>query len=301
MTDPKIREKVRIEEETRSIMVSVCSLEVAEGLHAFKKDVTTKIRHTGRKDETRRTSEQGLVDDQNLELLESNQKFEIAPAIVIPEPWQVEYGRSAGHYGLSSSLWDVKPPGARGKLSNLRKYIFDEAVAGNVRSEDVFRIVGHIFPLRSWADGKMLVPGLLAEYITAHMDDGCYDLEKLIKHLSSNPAVRPGPEERFSDPREAGDTALRIEEIPGYNSAPMRSRYVPFYWTPTEDQAWAILDRVEKSRTTDGLAIWEAVFDLDLLGLRAAGAAYYDDFYASRQDDRDLIARYEAGDSGLGR
>jgi hypothetical protein len=120
-------------------------------------------------------------------------------------------------------------------------------------------------------DGKIIPTGIYFDYISARMNDGCYNLKKALTILSQRGDIT------FASPndKDAKNNA-RIHNIPAYNQSEGYSQSLNFFWTPSQEQA----EMLVKCRTTS----YQMIFEQDMLGLRAGGAALFNDFYKSRED-----------------
>lgn len=119
--------------------------------------------------------------------------------------------------------------------------------------------------------GQVLPAAIFFNYMNGRFANGVYDLEKALKVLSRRKDVAPIKGEQ-----------LTIEEVPYYNCSPGCSQHIEFWFQPTVKQMralWEVMQRMNKQypSTMDH----EAVFELDMLGLRKAGAAKYDSYYSS--------------------
>lgn len=146
-------------------------------------------------------------------------------------------------------------------------------------SHQLFDRYGNILPVAQFFD-----------YIHAGMHNGRYDLKKALEILRKNDRVH-GVSSRGKD------AELQILEVEYYNREKFCSHYLCFWFEPTPEeqkQLWA------KQLTYGGdypsTEFHRAVFDLDILGLRAGGAAYYDEFYQSRQYDDAYASERENDD-----
>lgn len=119
------------------------------------------------------------------------------------------------------------------------------------------------------AHGNILPVAIPFDYINGCMSNGAYDMEKALRVLVENPQVH-----------FIGASTLGVEMVPYYNSRPDSSSFLQFYFAPTQEQMTAIWERAKTlDRTFPSTALNEAVFELDTLGLRAAGAALFNNFY----------------------
>lgn len=108
------------------------------------------------------------------------------------------------------------------------------------------------------------------DYIRGLSSDGVYDLEKLVPYLKTHPQVQP----------KDGHGELRIHSVPYYNVSEGCSRYVPFTFEPTPEQMISLWEKAnELSPQFPSTELHQAVFELDLIGLRAAGIAKWDAYW----------------------
>lgn len=133
------------------------------------------------------------------------------------------------------------------------------------------------------AQGR-LVPSLFeAGYVDGGFDNGRYDLEKAAAHLLTRddveliPSRLGGTLERLAqNPQEA------IHTIPSYNAREHRDRSLVFLWSPEGDTRARIVDWTAGKHDAYSMEFWWFVFEEDLLGLRACGAALFDNPYDTR-------------------
>jgi hypothetical protein len=151
---------------------------------------------------------------------------------------------------------------------------FDLLVSGKATPEQVVRFDsdGHMLFDRN---GQVLPTAVHFEYIMGRTTDGCYDLPALVKHLEKDTRVRP-----VSKKAPGQKTKLRIEKVPYYNEDEGCRQFVPFIFSPTADDMkamWKTMQKLNKEHpsTTEH----QAVFELDLLGLRKAKIARSNMFY----------------------
>ena len=142
-------------------------------------------------------------------------------------------------------------------------------------------------------NGNPLPVGVEFNYISHGMiSNGRYDLEKLAKHLLSRSDCKIYKRnERRSDVETATyATTVKdaIVDVPYYNMSNGCSRTIYFIWQPNAaDYArmwdWCLANN-KKYPSTD---MHRAVFELDLIGARAAGAALFDEYYKSTEYEED--------------
>jgi hypothetical protein len=169
-------------------------------------------------------------------------------------------------------------------FKDLDKDPYTRFVAGEFHAEDIVFIEGSSHMVFD-VERKPLPCAILFDYISAHMDNSRYDLPKALAILKARDDIRFEAESSW-------DKAGEVSRIPSYNADKDRNACLKFVWMPSvEDyrRMWAKCAEYEtKYPSTER---YRAVFDLDLLGLRAGGAALCNDFYASveskRKGDRD--------------
>jgi hypothetical protein len=142
-------------------------------------------------------------------------------------------------------------------------------VAGDAQPEHLVRVDMHAGRVYSM-DGTLRPMGIHFDYIVGQMHDGSYDLELALHLLEANPRVH------FSTDR----AGRKLQSIPSYNADENRTQCLDFVFEPTSAEAVQIRDwyLASKHKGETGHD-HEAVFALDLLGLRRGGAARFDEFY----------------------
>lgn len=114
-------------------------------------------------------------------------------------------------------------------------------------------------------------------YISARMHNGCYDLERAAAILQARDDV-------VLFAKRWGDRL--IHTIPHYNATSSQTHHLSFLWQPTAEDCRKVEARCQEIGGKYPSTNWrKAVFDLDLLGLRAGGAAKYDDFWGNDKDE----------------
>lgn len=128
-------------------------------------------------------------------------------------------------------------------------------------------------------EGQPLPVAILFNYIEAQMDNRSYDLKKALAILKARPDVRFVLQDRWG-------AADEVQSIPGYNQSKGRTSCLTFVWMPSvEDyrRMWARCQEYE-GRSHPSCSRYQAVFDLDLLGLRAGGAARFGSFAGAYEE-----------------
>lgn len=127
------------------------------------------------------------------------------------------------------------------------------------------------------ADREHLVVGMYCDYLnTGNFHNGKYDLEKARKILSKRKDVHSLSEIKLIQPYT--------------NRSPGHSHNISFYWSPDVNTYRTIMDKAESKiderlRSPGSGAIGRVEFDLDLLGLRAGGAALHDNYHDSNESN----------------
>lgn len=118
-------------------------------------------------------------------------------------------------------------------------------------------------------EGQPLPVGLYYDYMSGMVCDGAYFIEKMVPYLKEHPQVQG-----------FRGKAIECQSVPYYNVSPGCSRYTTFVFGPTQAQMLALWECAQKlNKHYPSAVLREAVFELDLLGLRAAGIARSDSFY----------------------
>jgi hypothetical protein len=124
-------------------------------------------------------------------------------------------------------------------------------------------------------DGTLLPTGIMFDYIDARFHNQVYDMPKAVAHLSTRDDVTFFDQDKHRIAKSIMETIAdkgTVSDIPYYNRDSGRSTFATFVWTPNQEQAERLYaDRRDR---------FKIIFDEDWLGLRAAGAALSDDYYA---------------------
>lgn len=109
-------------------------------------------------------------------------------------------------------------------------------------------------------------------YLRGMFDNTRYDLDKALKVLRAHP--------RVSARSRGKQVELAIQAIPYYNADGGRTHQLEFAWTPTATEMKQLLEENKRLNPKyPGAELPHALFTLDLLGLRKAGAAKYEDYW----------------------
>ncbi len=141
--------------------------------------------------------------------------------------------------------------------------------SGRATGDDLVRLSRKSHSVSSY-EGLPLPQPLAFSYMDGDFSDGAYRLEKALNVLLHRPGIRPRR-------RAGGAKELSISAVPYYNSRPGCTKTIEFEFIPTDAEMAqmcahlpAAIERHEARR--------QAVFELDLLGLRAAGATKFEKY-----------------------
>lgn len=226
----------------------------------------------------------GLIDDKNLSFLKKGREFKTVTKFVVMSAALREVFATTTY----SRAWDsdlFKTDVARGAA------LFDHFKEGGSVDDLVIMDTGS----HSLFDrhGDPLPVGVLFDYISnGRITNRNYDLEKAAAILLARPDVdvwahkggwdTDKADELRVDGKRTGEVRLAttvqeaVFKIPYYNADGGRSHTLYFVWKPSREDYKAVL---EKAGKRGSLEFHKAAFDLDILGLRAGGAAKYEDYY----------------------
>ena len=123
----------------------------------------------------------------------------------------------------------------------------------------VYDVNGDVLPVAIWCD-----------YISASIDNYHYNLSKVVSILKKR--------------NDISFVTNGVEPIPHYNNESGLDSYIGFYWQPyikDYKQMWAKCKKIGGDYTSNNM--YQAIFEEDLLGLRAGGAARFGNFYESQE------------------
>ena len=124
--------------------------------------------------------------------------------------------------------------------------------------------------------GTVLPIALHYDYMNGNMRDGAYDLHGVAEYLKNNPQVRPWDEQ----------TSLTVDRVPYYNVSPGCTQSLAFVFAPTQEQMERIWAKAnEGTGEYPSTRLHQSVWELDVLGLRAAGLAKGTSYWDSGDHD----------------
>lgn len=283
--------------ESDATIVTKTQLQTAEvlpGVFAFKHNVNTTV---SGQDGTMRTTrpaaakkeQQGLIDEANLKRLVKG---------VTWKPSETHWVLTAEGREIIRTKGRNCPDKDRARLNAaVPKDVFDAFVDGRLTSADVI-ITDPKMYVSFTSDGKVLPEVVRFDYISnGRVTNRNYDLEKLVAHLLPRDDIHffPGKNNFRDDVVYEGKAATvkeAILNIPYYNRDGGRDHTVEFLWSPSQEAYQQLFDALVAGKDVRfGMSeIHKKIFDLDVLGLRACGAAlcedYYGDTLAPDEDDR---------------
>ena len=154
---------------------------------------------------------------------------------------------------------------------------FDAVVEGRLGVEDVYWVDGGDHTIKD-RKGRLVPVVQNGDYIHGRFRDGCYDLFKVVKLLGADSRVVAAHNSYRKD------CPLEVSHVPSYNAERGCHFQVEFLFCPTEE------DMLKLEAASAGRSVasefWEIAFEIDLLGLRAGGAAYFDTYYGEKEYSR---------------
>lgn len=290
--------------ENRSTVVTEIVLEVIrveKGLSVFRQIKTETVEKNDgtmlAPSDPKISEAEGLIDDKNLSFLKKGREFKpVTKFVVMSQAMRDKFASTTYSNAWDSDLF--KTDVVRGKG------LFDHFLNGGTPDDLVIMDTSsHYLKDRH---GAHLPVGMQFDYISnGRITNRNYDLEKAAEILlarsdvdvwahqggwnTEKPAViRDG---RHRENKMATTIEEALFRIPYYNSDGGRMHTLYFVWKPTVEQYRALHDAASNAgRNYSSMDLYKAAFDLDVLGLRAGGAAKYEDYY------KDDPAVYHDGD-----
>jgi hypothetical protein len=131
--------------------------------------------------------------------------------------------------------------------------------------------------------GRALPTQVTFDYMRGYSHDGAYDLDKALAVLLKHPRVHLA-RENMGDRSVINSTPIgspvQICNVPYYNLDSGSTKFIPFTFTPTAEEAVSIQQAMAANKFDDE---HHAIFHLDLLDLRAAGCAYTENYHEFRE------------------
>lgn len=125
--------------------------------------------------------------------------------------------------------------------------------------------------------GRRLLSLFVGTYSDGHFHNGRYRLEQAAEHLLARPDVEviARPRHTYFSDTVALAPAEALHPIPHYNAGASSTESLVFLWRPTGATRTRIVDWFHADRKHNMMHFWTFVFQEDLLGLRACGAALF--------------------------
>ena len=271
--------------ENTSVITTTASLKVAEiepTLFAFNLTARSK---QSTNDGTFKTptvnpgdavETQGFVDSKNLELLKKGRAYKTRKLVVMDAVAREDFRTRGWNRVCQSGRYDHL------ETSNA----WDAVTAQGFNADDLVQMQHdrHMLVDRT---GAALPVGITFDYLSGGIDNGRYALKILARHLlSRGDCVIAGSRIRGSSFASYDTPATTVEEaiqrVPNYNQSQGCNSTVMFTWAPTAEvytKMWNHCLAMEPNYPSTHMH--QAIFELDLLGLRAARATLFDSFHKS--------------------
>ena len=154
---------------------------------------------------------------------------------------------------------------------------FDAVTEGRLGAEDVYWVSAGDCGIKD-RKGRLVPVAQHGDYMHGHFKDGSYDLFEVVKLLNADSRVVAARNSQRKD------CPLEVSHVPSYNAGRGCHFQVEFLFCPTEED----MLKLEAASAGRGVAseFWEIAFEIDLLGLRAGGAAYCDTYYGEKKYPR---------------
>lgn len=206
--------------------------------------------------------------------------------------WCCEAGWTSSIYAVKPSFLDAARDYGFGDEIYDEAFRYDDPLTALSSGEEVVFVEVHSAAHQLFdMDGLPFPVGLIFNYIDGGMSEDRYDLVKASEILMKRKDVLllpGGGESRSSGPQD--DPRSYVGAIPYYNTAAGRRSCLQFHWRASVEDYRRVWALALEDRSHPGKGdLMKACFDLDIFGLRAGGAARFEDYYDT--------ARYENEDS----
>lgn len=220
-------------------VVDIDAVEIGGGLHAFRTvSRFEKVAADGVREAASGDTRQGLVDDENLELLMANEPYEVflpyqvldgrrlVPVMAAAEVLHV--ARTEGNPVTYTKIYNRLTSEKKFLVPN--KYPLVDAAVDGMGVENVLFLAMDDHGLVD-VRGRPIPQAMRFDYMEGGFDEENYDLEALAQALSENPEIEIVTEGRRNS---------LVTPIPYYNAREGREEQVQFLWRPT-DESWSDL------------------------------------------------------------
>lgn len=244
---------------TQSVVIDkhVEYLEVVKDVVVYRITTTTKVgRHLTTTTSEGVTSLKGIEAFSDGSVALPSYRFGAGSAGVLASPKFRESMRTEGWQADDVYEW----------IKEATETPYLRFVEGKATAED-FVVVDSSGHMLFDADGVPLPVALHFGYIHSRMDNSRYDLKRALAILKERDDI-------------AFPKGAKILRIPGYNADEDRHEHIDFMWTPKAGDYVRVWEQCKKYTTSHpSTERHRAAIDLDVLGLRAGGAAMYTSFY----------------------
>lgn len=285
-----------IERKTR-----LSTLALEDNLHAFKIETSTKRMSTNGdlkiRPEAKTPVIQGLVDDKNLANLLAGKSYSTRTGaynngLIIMSAQGRELMRTEGY----NTAWDKQRSGSIMEQSISQDY-YDMFESGKATVDDLVTLK-HDSHMLLDRNGEPLPVAIFFDYIAhGRISNANYDLKKLVSHLMTRDDIvifgksesRPWRDEPdYTSEKKLETMKDAILPIPHYNSEAGKSHTVYFKWMPSREDYLKMWEEcTAKKSEYPSTKMHEAIFKLDLLGLRKCGAALHKEYWKDTEHKRD--------------
>jgi hypothetical protein len=219
-------------------------------------------------------NDQGFLDDRNYSLLKLGRPYQKLPFCLMSNTVR-EQLRKVGWSNYFYNNENFEIGNEYDVISKMKRFDTNSIVRLDSGSHMVFD-----------RNDQPLPVGVPFDYIShGGITDGRYDIDKLAKHLLKRSDILIyNPQDHLDYKKPAKKVADAIVDIPYYNSEPGSTKTIYFIWQPSQAdyiRMWTLSQKLNKKYPST--AHHQAIFDLDLLGIRAAGIAYFDNYHESRR------------------
>lgn len=266
------------------------TLDIGNGLYAFKR--STRLLKTERKSEdgynmaspySKGVSDrQGFFDEKNLEKALAGKSYSTTD-LVLCEDKLIEHLRMWG--------WQDAPGKKdRERFEWQRSDVYDALLEDPSRVEKLMRL-DHGSHMRFDWTGKVLPVPIWFSYMDGRIAEDKYDLKRTAEILLARDDVHVFPrQEGWRDDPDREGKATTVEQsiisIPGYNSERGRSRTIYFIYRPSVEDYRLMWEKCLSYKANyPSTERHRAIFDLDLLGLKAGGACLVQNYWDSNRPD----------------
>lgn len=257
---------VKIEKDITAYQ-SVSAFEIVDSVGDLKVDMDQRINTAVR---------QGFLDDKNLKLLKAGKAYKERQFTIMDADAR-EALRTRGW----NDYWDER-----------KTYPTINALAAADDPDSIVRLDPGSWMMFDRHNDALPI-GLNFDYIShGGITDGRFDLKKLAAHLLARDDIwiYPCKTGWKSDQCDHKGRATKLEEciteIPYYNREKGCSQTIYFRWMPDVDSYRKMWSHCLASNTKyPSTHMFESIFELDLLGFRAAGCALFDEYHKSTRYD----------------